>query len=70
MTASELPFSAEVVKMMSGVARRIGGDRVGINRRLVGSAGFAARMLGVGLLAGVLLVVCQFLIDAWFRAIR
>jgi len=27
-------------------------------------------MVGIGLLAGLLLVVCQFLIDAWFLAIR
>jgi len=60
---------------MSVLARRFGGDRfgadkLGIDRRLVGSAGFAVKMVGVGLFAGLLLVVCQFLIDAWFRAIR
>ena len=55
---------------MSVLARRIGGDRFGIDRRLVGSAGFAVKVVGVGVLAGLLLVVCQFLIDAWFRAIR
>jgi hypothetical protein len=54
--------------MMSVLARRLGGGR--FDRRLAGSAGFAARMVGIGLLAGLLLVVCQFLIDAWFRAIR
>jgi len=54
---------------MSVLARRFGvGLRV--DRRFVGSAGFAVKMVGVGLLAGLLLVVCQFLIDAWFRAIR
>jgi hypothetical protein len=56
--------------MMSVLARRFGGDRLGIDRRLVGSAGFAVKMVGIGLFAGLLLVVCQFLIDAWFRAIR
>ena len=58
---------------MSVLARRLGaGIRVGlrVDRRLVGSAGFAVKMVGVGLFAGLLLVVCQFLIDAWFRAIR
>jgi hypothetical protein len=53
--------------MMSVLARRFGGDR------LAGSAGFAGflvKMVGIGLFAGLLLVVCQFLIDAWFRAIR
>ena len=44
--------------------------RLGVERRLGGSAAFAAKMVGIGLLAGLLLVVCQFLIDAWFRAIR
>jgi hypothetical protein len=56
--------------MMSVLARRFGGDRMGVDRRLVGSAGFAVKMVGIGLFAGLLLVVCQFLIDAWFRAIR
>ena len=49
---------------MSVLARRFGGDR------LMGSAGFAVKMVGIGLVAGLLLVVCQFLIDAWFRAVR
>jgi hypothetical protein len=44
--------------------------RVGVDRRLAGGAGFAVKMVGIGLFAGLLLVVCQFLIDAWFRAIR
>jgi hypothetical protein len=60
--------------MMSVLARRFGGDRVGlglrIDRRLSGGAGFAVKVVGIGLFAGLLLVVCQFLIDAWFRAIR
>jgi hypothetical protein len=51
--------------MMSVLARRLESDR-----RLAGSAGFAAKMVGIGLGAGLILVVCQFLIDAWFRAIR
>ena len=55
--------------MMSVLARRFGGGRFG-NQRLAGSAGFAVKMVGIGLFAGLLLVVCQFLIDAWFRAIR
>jgi hypothetical protein len=54
--------------MMSALARRFGG-RLG-DRGVMGGAGFAAKVIGVGLLAGVLLVVCQFLIDAWFRAVR
>ena len=59
---------------MSVLARRFGGDRFGVgrrvDRRLMGSAGFAVKMVTIGLFAGLLLVVCQFLIDAWFRAIR
>jgi hypothetical protein len=53
--------------MMSVLARRFGGVRLMGGG---GVAGFAVRMVGIGLLAGLLLVVCQFLIDAWFRAIR
>ena len=55
---------------MSVLARRLGGDRAGLDRRLMGGAGFAVKMVTIGLVAGLLLVVCQFLIDAWFRAIR
>ena len=54
---------------MSTLARRLGSGRLS-DHRLAGSAGFAAKMVGVGLGAGILLVVCQFIIEAWFRAIR
>ena len=54
--------------MMSALARRV--EQWESDRRLARSAGFAAKMVGIGLGAGLLLVVCQFLIDAWFRAIR
>ncbi len=57
---------------MSALARRFGGrlgGRLG-GHGVMGGAGFAAKVLGVGLLAGLLLVVCQFLLDAWFRVIR
>ena len=53
---------------MSAIARRLGG-RLG-DRGVMSGAGFAVKVIGVGLLAGLLLVVCQFLIDAWFRALR
>ena len=56
--------------MMSVLARRLGSGRFAAERRFAGSAGFAVKMVGIGLFAGLLLVVCQFLIDAWFRAIR
>ena len=52
--------------MMALLARRFGSDRLAG----AGFAGFAVKMVGIGLFAGLLLVVCQFLIDAWFRAIR
>ena len=54
--------------MMSVLARRL--ERWESDKRLAHGAGFAAKMIGVGLGAGLLLVVCQFLIDAWFRALR
>ncbi|HLK92349.1 MAG TPA: hypothetical protein VKZ18_20815 [Polyangia bacterium] len=54
--------------MMSTLARRLEGAES--DRRLASGAVFAAKMVGVGLGAGLLLVVCQFLLDAWFRAIR
>jgi hypothetical protein len=64
--------------MMSVLARRLEGDREGIGLRVdrrvdrwsLGGAGFAVKVVSIGLFAGLLLVVCQFLIDAWFRAIR
>jgi hypothetical protein len=48
--------------MMSASARRL--EQGESDRRLAGSAGFAAKMVGIGLGAGLLLVVFQF------RAIR
>ena len=33
-------------------------------------AGFAAKMIGIGLFAGTTMVYCQFLIDACFRGLR
>jgi hypothetical protein len=59
--------------MMSVLARRFGGrlgERLDDRGLVGGGARFVVKVLGVGLLAGLLLVVCQFLIDAWFRAIR
>ena len=63
-------MQSQEVETMSVLARRFGGDRLGMDRRLMGSAGFAVKMVSIGLVAGLLLVICQFLIDAWFRAIR
>jgi hypothetical protein len=64
-----LACDVKEVHTMSTLARRLGSGRLS-DHRLAGSAGFAAKMVGVGLGAGILLVVCQFIIEAWFRAIR
>ncbi len=58
--------------MTWGLARRtsertVGGSVGGITGE---SLGFAAKMVGVGLCAGLALVTCQFLIDALFHAAR
>jgi hypothetical protein len=63
--------------MTWGLARRMstGGDGVrtvggatgygGVTR---GSLGFAAKMVGIGLCAGLALVSCQFVIEKFFQA--
>lgn len=54
--------------MTWGLARRTsattGGDGAGE------TLGFAAKMVGIGLCAGLALVSCQFLIDALFHGTR
>jgi hypothetical protein len=50
--------------MMSVLARRASAGRS--SRGM----GFAAKMIGIGLAAGVVLAYCQFLIDACFRGIH
>ncbi len=49
---------------MSVLASRANGGRP------KGSVSFAAKVLGIGVVAGVVLVYCQFLIDACFRGIH
>jgi hypothetical protein len=56
LTTRGLACELKEVLMMSALSR--------------GSAGFAAKMVGIGLGAGLLLVVCEFLLDTWFRLIR
>jgi hypothetical protein len=62
--------------MMSGLASRIvGRGGVAANDSAIGGAtsgtlGFAAKMIGIGLCAGIALCCCQFLIDTFFRTIR
>ena len=65
--------------MTWGLARRM--SRGGVEVSLVGGPtevrgvtggrlGFAAKMVGIGLCAGLALVSCQFVIEACFRALR
>ena len=68
MTTPGLASEWKEDPMMSVLSRRL--EQWESDRRLAGSAGFVAKMVGIGLGAGLLLVVCEFLIDAWFRAIR
>ena len=65
--------------MTWGLARRMstGGDGVTVAGGSTGdggvtgeSLGFAAKMVGIGLCAGLALVSCQFVIEACFRALR
>jgi hypothetical protein len=50
--------------MMAGLARRL-------HRGHKGEAvGFAAKVIGIGLFAGLTLVYCQFLLDACFRGLH
>ena len=43
-------------------------SRLGRGRREV--VGFAAKMIGIGLFAGLMLTYCNVLIDACFRGLR
>ena len=65
--------------MTWGLARRMstGGDGVRVAGGPTGdsgvtgeSLGFAAKMVGIGLCAGLALVSCQFAIEACFHAMR
>jgi hypothetical protein len=56
--------------MMSGLVSRISDERSRANWGALGTAGFAIKVIGLGLCAGLGLVFCQFLIDAFFRTIR
>ena len=55
---------------MSGIATRIGERRGRTNWGTTGTAGFAMKMVGIGLCAGLGLCCCQFLIETFFQAIR
>ncbi|HVV16043.1 MAG TPA: hypothetical protein VHH90_02475 [Polyangia bacterium] len=47
---------------------RVAGGPTGDSGVMGESVGFAAKMVGIGLCAGLALVSCQFLIEACFRA--
>jgi hypothetical protein len=49
---------------VTGLARKFAGVRSGE------ALGFAAKVIGVGLFAGLTLTYCQFLIDACFRGLH
>jgi hypothetical protein len=57
-------------EMMSGLASRISAERSRANWGTTGTIGFALKVIGIGLGAGVGLVCCQFLIDALFSSMR
>jgi hypothetical protein len=56
--------------MMSGLVSRISDERSRANWGPLGTASFAIKVIGIGLCAGLGLIVCQFLIDAFFRTIH
>jgi hypothetical protein len=55
--------------MMAGLAKRFQLGRAGSGS---GSSawGFAAKVIGIGLCAGLMLVYCQVLLDACFRGLH
>lgn len=56
--------------MMSGLVSRISDERSRASWGALETAGFAIKVVGLGLCAGLGLVFCQFPIDAFFRTIR
>ena len=53
--------------MMAGLAKRFHWGRAGSGS---GAWGFAAKVIGIGLCAGLMLVYCQVLLDAGFRGLH
>jgi hypothetical protein len=51
--------------MMAGLVRRVHPGRSGR-----GAWAFAAKVIGIGLCAGLMLVYCQVLLDACFRGLH
>jgi hypothetical protein len=56
--------------MMAGLAKRLHPGRSGLGRPGGGSWAFAAKVIGIGLCAGLMLVYCQVLLDACFRGLH
>jgi hypothetical protein len=56
--------------MMSGLVSRISDERSRANWGTLGTAGFAIKVIGIGLCAGIGLLGCQFLIDAFSKTLR
>jgi hypothetical protein len=54
--------------MMAGLARRITHGRLGGLRG--GTWGFAAKVIGIGAFAGLMITYVQFLLDACFRGLH
>jgi hypothetical protein len=55
--------------MMAGLAKRFHMGREGAGSGS-GVWGFAAKVIGIGLVAGLMLVYCQVLLDACFRGLH
>jgi hypothetical protein len=51
--------------MMAGLVRRVHPGRSGSR-----AWAFAAKVIGIGLVAGLMLVYCQVLLDACFRGLH
>jgi hypothetical protein len=57
--------------MMWDLVRRIEGPEAGLPEPARGeSVGFAAKVIGVGVFAGLMLTYCNALIDACFRGLH
>jgi hypothetical protein len=59
-------------RLMWDLVRRVEGaeTRVANEPRSKGSVGFAAKVIGIGVFAGLMLTYCNALIDACFRGLH
>jgi hypothetical protein len=58
----------DLVRRVEGGARP--GHAIGMRLRSNESVGFAAKVIGIGVLAGLMLTYCNALIDACFRGLH